>query len=88
MSFGFVPSRIAPMSETVFHDRKGRATEDAFAAKSPAKLAAHTRLAERFVDEDEALLPDRAHEGTEDPPPLEIVWGVALYRDEGLVFRE
>ena len=57
-------------------------------AKAPAELAAHARLAERFVDEDEALFPDRAHQGAKDAPPLEVVRGVALYRDEGLFFRE
>ena len=61
---------------------------DALAAESPAELAAHPRLAEGFVDEDEPLLANGAHQRAEDAPALEIVRRVAFYRDEGLFFRE
>jgi hypothetical protein len=76
------------MSATVFQESERPHPADPLAAKTPAELAAHARPAERLVDEEEPLLADGTHEGAEDAPPLEIVGSVALYRDEGLFFRE
>jgi hypothetical protein len=51
-------------------------------------LTAHTRLAERLVEEDQATLADRFDERAEGFAPLAMLRGVALDRDEGLFFRE
>ena len=63
-------------------------TDGALAARSPAVLTTHARLAERLVEEDQATLADRFDERAERFAPLAMLRGVALDRDEGLFFRE
>ncbi len=61
---------------------------DALTTQRAAVLATHSRLHEGFVDENEALEICLVQERAEFFAPFEILWRVALRRDEGLFFRE
>lgn len=60
----------------------------ALAAKRSPVLATHSSLHERLVDEDEAFEIGLVQERTEFFAAFEVLWRVALRRDEGLFFRE
>jgi hypothetical protein len=62
--------------------------DGANASRSPSKLASHAGLTERLVDEDQAPLLNCPQKRAEHLSTLEILGRVALYRDEGLFFRE